>query len=269
MSGGCPMAVLMCHAPIVVPAVGGHRADDCAHTTAAMREVARRLVASPPDVLVVISPHAPRRATAWGLLPGPFVQGDFGAFGAPQTAHRFPVPEPARQALARAAEAAGLETWEPPRRPLDHGALVPLHFVAEAGWHGPTLVLALPWPGTETEAAMGSTLAQVARERSERWHVLASGDLSHRLRPDAPAGYHPRAAHFDRALADALGAGDLRAAAAIDPALRELAAEDVIDSVIVAAGAIGWDSTGHALLAYEGPFGVGYLEAVLRDAPVT
>jgi AmmeMemoRadiSam system protein A len=54
----------------------------------------------------------------------------------------------------------------------------------------------------------------------------------------------------------------------VDLDLRELAAEDVVDSCAVAAGAVDYRSDGHRTYGYEGPFGVGYLEALLyEDAP--
>lgn len=256
-------AALMCHAPIVLPEIGDGRAAECARTTGAMREVARRVVAHRPDLLALISPHAPRHATRWGLVEDARIGGSFTRFGFPGLRLELPgAPEAARDVRAL-AEHRGLGCWAAEGSDLDHGSLVPLSFLVEAGWRGPTLVVALPYPGTGTEAEMGDVLREAAARRGERWAIVASGDMSHRLQPDAPAGYHPRAREFDRAFVTALAAGDLRAACAVDPALRDLAAEDVVDSATVAAGAIGFRSDGHELLSYEGPFGVGYCEALL------
>ncbi|HEX4353594.1 MAG TPA: AmmeMemoRadiSam system protein A, partial [Polyangiales bacterium] len=103
-----------------------------------------------------------------------------------------------------------------------------------------------------------------------RWVVLASGDMSHRLIPGAPSGYHPLAKEFDRTFKARIDAGDLRGACAIDGDLRQIAAEDVVDSTKVAAAAVGYRSQGHRVYAYERPFGVGYLEAVLfEESPPT
>jgi MEMO1 family protein len=142
---------------------------------------------------------------------------------------------------------------------------VPLYFVRHAGWDGPTLLIALPYPGTGSEDAMGRAIAAAATAASQRWAILASGDMSHRLIPSAPAGYHPQAKVFDRSFKQRIDAGDLRGACSVDPDLRELAAEDVVDSCTVAAAAVGYDGRGHRTYGYEGPFGVGYLEAVLYE----
>ncbi|MCA9712272.1 MAG: hypothetical protein KDK70_40925, partial [Myxococcales bacterium] len=145
-------------------------------------------------------------------------------------------------------------------------AVVPLWFLAEAGYGGPTLVVALPYPGADGEARFGQLLRDVAQARDERWAVVASGDMSHRLRPDAPAGFHPRAREFDEGFVAALRSSDYARAVAPDPALRELAGEDVVQSTCVAAAAVGYAARGARVLAYEGPFGVGYCEAVLYSS---
>ena len=50
--------------------------------------------------------------------------------------------------------------------------------------------------------------------------------------------------------------------------LQDLAAEDAVDSTLVAAAAANWDAAGHEVLSYEGPFGVGYGVAILYQAPL-
>jgi aromatic ring-opening dioxygenase LigB subunit len=185
-------------------------------------------------------------------VSGP-IRGDFGAFGVSSVG----IDLPAAPSVVR--ELAGDTVLLEPRA-LDHGAMVPLWFVQEAGWRGPTAVIALPWV-EGGEAAMGEAIARASG--AERWAVLASGDMSHQLQPGAPSGFDPRARTFDETFVRHVAAGDLRGAAAIDAELRALAAEDVVASVAIGAAAAGWRSEGHRLIAYEGPFGVGYCEAVL------
>jgi hypothetical protein len=240
-------SALMCHAPIVVPAVGGDEIAHCQRTTRAMREVASRAVASRPDRLVLVSPHAPRLKGAWGAYRGPH-RGSLADFRAPQVRVELPdAPE--------VAEAVGAEAIL--TRPLDHGAMVPLSFLWEAGWRGPTAILALPWEGGGGQA-VGAAIAGLPG----RTAMIASGDMSHRLQPGAPSGYHPRAAAFDRAFVAGLRAGRWAEALAAEP--RALAAEDVVDSTRVAMAAVPGPNNAE-VLSYEGPWGVGYTEAVFWD----
>jgi AmmeMemoRadiSam system protein A len=254
----------MCHAAVVVPDVARHRARQCSDTTRAMGDVAARLCAHAPDVLVVISPHAARHATRWGICTETPLQGDFGKFGATQIGITLPGAPDAAARLAPLARELKLTTRELAGT-LDHGALVPLHFVHKAGWNGPTLVLAPPLSGARTEERMGQAIARAAEEAGERWAILASGDMSERLIPGAPGGYHPLAKEFDRTFKARIDAGDLRGACAIDSDLRELAGEDVVVPCRVASAAVGYRSQGHHTYAYQRPFGVGYIEAVLYE----
>lgn len=256
----------MCHAPIVVPGVGGARATECIATTRAMRRAARRLVEAQPDVIVVLSPHAPRARQHWQVADNTSLRGDFGAFGEPQLQVELPGAPEAAARLVESARECGVQARAWTSHELDHGALVPLYFVQDAGYRGRTLLLAFPGHACdEDEHRLGQLLAAVAAAAGERWCVLASGDLSHRLQVGAPAGYHPRAAEFDRAFVSALVRRDYRAACSPDRTLRALAAEDVVASVRVAAAATDYSAQGAALLQYEAPFGVGYTEAVLND----
>jgi len=65
---------------------------------------------------------------------------------------------------------------------------------------------------------------------------------------------------------DALRSGDLSKACSPDPTLRELAGEDVVDSVELAVAATGNTGAGGKVLSYEGPFGVGYCIGILSGA---
>src|SRR5208283_773143 len=71
----------------------------------------------------------------------------------------------------------------------------------------------------------------------------------------------------DGAFIECLRAGDYRKLPDFDPELRELAAEDAVDSTLVAAAAVNWNAAGHEVLGYEGPFGVGYGVAILYQPP--
>ncbi len=248
-------AALLCHAPIVVPAIGGARASECATTTAAMRRVAQAVVATQPPWLVVCSPHTPRHADRWGLVAGEVLTGSFARFGHPELALTLP------NAASRAREALSEVPLEQvPSQPLDHGAMVPLWFLFEAGWRGPTAVLSVPWANRDAHA-IGAALAHTDAA------LVASGDMSHRLIPGAPAGHDPRAQAFDDAFVASLRQGDLRSATEPDPTLRELAAEDVVDTTEVLRGALGDRVPFDPVVAYEGPFGVGYCEALFLPEP--
>jgi len=258
---------LLPHPPIVVPAVGKEHLDECRSTFDAARRFASRLVASSPHRLVLISPHAPRHRRAFGIATGPVLSGDLGRFGAADAAVALPDDPELRHHLAVRCDTADIALAPISPQPLDHGAVVPLWFLQHAGWRGPTTVLALPgsMPRGLVER-FGEALGQALAELGEPAALVASGDMSHRVLPGAPAGYHPRALDFDRQLTERVRRGRLDSLPALDPELRELAAEDAADTSILVSAALDFEARGAEVLSYEHPFGVGYLVAVFYDA---
>jgi len=263
-----PIAIagLLPHPPIAVPDVGGERAADCRATTSACTALAERVVEADPDRLFLVSPHSPRDRRAFGLWGGARLRGDLAVFRAPGAAVDLPNDLELARRVGDEALAEGIDTWElPGGEPLDHGAVVPLVFLTRAGWSGPTCIAALPLasdPGREQ--AFGRALRRALSDLPGRTALVASGDMSHRVLPGAPAGFHPRALDFDRTVCERVSAGDLSGLCEIDPGLRGVAAEDVVDSSAVVIGALGSDARGVELLSYEHPFGVGYLVAVFH-----
>jgi MEMO1 family protein len=256
-------AVLMPHAPILVPAVGGSRGEASAASSRAMRAAANKALSLHPETVVLVSPHSPRKSGAFGLWADDLLQGSFEQFGAPQARVKLPHDPQLVSAIAAAAHAQSLKTWNLQRHALDHGALVPLWFLAEAGWAGPTVVTSLNYPDEGGRTEWGEAIAAAAKTLRRRIVLIASGDMSHRLTAEAPCGFHPQAHQFDETFIRLIRAGDYRALPTIPAGLRELAAEDAVDSTVIAAAAVDWSAAGHEVLNYECPFGVGYGVAIL------
>lgn len=255
-------AYLMPHPPIIVPAVGRDGLRRCASTRQACAEVAARVAAIAPARLVLVSPHAPRLAKAAAVFATSRISGSLARFGA--AGARVDLLNDLD--LVSRLTAAG-RPFGPVEAPLDHGALVPLWYLADAGWSGPTAVVGLPGRADRDELRrQGEALGAALEALPGPIVLIASGDMSHRVTPGAPAGYDPRAVGFDLTVRDLVAAGDLDGLFELDDDLREAAAEDVIDPVLVVASAIGFDARGTAVLSYEHPFGVGYLVAVLHEA---
>jgi aromatic ring-opening dioxygenase LigB subunit len=95
--------------------------------------------------------------------------------------------------------------------------------------------------------------------------LVASGDLSHRLIVGGPYQYEPTAHLFDDQIVAAIARGDARAVLEVDTGLRERAGECGYRSIVIALGAVDEDLRDCEVLSYEGPFGVGYMVAVLSE----
>ncbi len=255
------------HPPIIIPEIGRDRLNEVTQTVEGLRQVMHRLVAVTPDSVVVISPHAPRDPRSFSAYTGPRLRGDFAPFLAPHVELEFPNDVPLLSRIATLCHDRGISIWMiPAGRELDHGALVPLYFLREAGWTSSIVVFGLPFElDVDRHFRFGECIAEAARQLRRKIALIASGDMSHRLTPDAPYEYHPRAHLYDERIVAAVANGAVDDILNIDPALRELAGEDTYQSLLVALGANGRTFHHPRVISYEGPFGVGYLTAILAD----
>jgi AmmeMemoRadiSam system protein B len=149
--------------------------------------------------------------------------------------------------------------------PLDHGALVPLYYLHEAGWQGRVVVIGFTHQSNDEHLAFGRAIAKAAEAINRKIALVASGDLSHRLIVGGPYEYEPTAHLFDEQIVDAIERGDSSGVINIDSGLRDRAGECGYRSIVIALGSVGENLRGHQVLSYEGPFGVGYMVAVLTE----
>lgn len=254
------------HPPIIVPEIGGDRLAECMTTVRGVERMMQRLVASRPDTVVIISPHAPLDPRSFSAYSGPRLRGDFWDFGAPEVEFNISNDLVLLSRLAALCQERNIPLWlVPAGRRLDHGTMVPLYYLVKAGWTSKVAVVGLSFlPGRE-HVRFGEAIAEAAAQVNLRLAICASGDMSHRLKPDAPAGFSERAHLYDEAIVAALREGDFEKILAIDPDLREEAGEDIYRSLLIAYGAIGRKLHRTEVFSYEGPFGVGYMAAVLAD----
>jgi AmmeMemoRadiSam system protein A/AmmeMemoRadiSam system protein B len=255
------------HPPIMVPEVGRESIAAVVDSIDAMSELTKRLIDSGAETVVLISPHAPLEVNAFVAYDGPEVYGDFSRFNAPDTYFSLAVDE---ELLAKIRDFAAAEQFEIaslPENDLDHGTAVPLYFLLRNGWRGKVVTLGYSFLSNDDHLRFGSCIRSAVDELGRRVAFIASGDLSHRLRPEAPAGYNPDAHVFDEHVVDALRANQPQRIVDIDFSLRRLAGECGFRSMLVAIGASSELPLSCDVLSYEAPFGVGYLVAQLTNQP--
>jgi MEMO1 family protein len=255
------------HPPIMVPEVGRESIAGVMNSIDAMAELTKRLIESGSESVVLISPHAPLEADSFVAYEGPEVYGDFSNFNAPDTRFAVRVDEELLSAIKRTAAAKNYDVSILPEQDLDHGIAVPLYFLLQNGWRGKVVTLGYSFLSNEDHLRFGSCIKEAVDQVGRRVAFIASGDLSHRLKPQAPAGYNPNAHIFDEEVVDALRSNAPQQIVRIDHNLRRLAGECGYRSMLVAIGASSDLPWSCEVLNYEAPFGVGYLVAQLINQP--
>src|SRR5215212_9121652 len=251
------------HPPIMVPEVGGAHVTDVRASLDAMRDLTERIKACGAETVVLVSPHAPLERSTFVAYGGARLRGDFANFRAPQAIVEAPLDEELLGAIQQAAaeERYRVVVLEP--QDLDHGTAVPLYFMLRNGWAGRVVALGYSFLSDEDHVRFGECVRRAVEVTRHPAAFVASGDLSHRLKPGAPAGFDPDARQFDEQVVAALRANAPGGIPRIDQSLRRLAGECGYRSMLVALGAASAVARDCEVINYEAPFGVGYLVAQL------
>ncbi len=253
-------AYVVPHPPLAHRAVGRGKERHIADTLEGFRRVAADIAKKAPDTVILISPHAPAYADYFHITPGDKVEGSLAQFGAPEAVFSYELDTTLCEAIADAYREAGLPGGLEGASgdALDHGAMVPLHFIEEA--YSAFRLVRLSPSGLRLHDHLRAGLAiHHAVERTERRVVLiASGDLSHRLKHEGPYGFAEEGPLFDEQLVEVLRSKQFERLATFDASLTERAAECGLRPFTMMGGALeGLDVDAH-FHSYEGPFGVGY-----------
>lgn len=259
-------SALMPHPPVLVPQVGHGREKEAGPTLDGVTKLCRAVeqCKTVPDVLVVLSPHHPYVPNALFLNKSSSAQGSLARFGAPGVRVSWRSASDKLNELATALKKAGLPAayGEMEDVSQDHGSLVPLYFLSGCfpGNTLPPVIMANPAGLTPEQALSFGRLLRGLSGQS-RMAMLASGDLSHRLKTDGPYGLHPDGPVFDQAVVEALQCGTPSRLLELPPTVRENAGECGLRPVLALLGLCEGPLE---IFSYEGPFGVGYCTA-FRD----
>ena len=260
------------HPPIMVPEVGKDALGEVRSSVEAMAELTDRILASDAETVVLISPHAPLEADSFVAYQGPILQGEFSRFQAPEAQFQTLVDDELLEAITTSAAKEDFQLTKLAEMDLDHGTAVPLYFLLANGWRGKVVALGYSFLSNQDHLRFGGCIKKAIDKLGRRTAFVASGDLSHRLKPRAPAGYNPDAHQFDEAVVEAIQSCEPHRIAEIDHNLRRLAGECGYRSMLVALGAVREVEQDCEVLSYEAPFGVGYMVAQLTgpgaDIPV-
>lgn len=275
------MSIVFCgimpHPPIAVPEVGGAESDMIKATCEAMVELGRRIKESGAETLVMISPHATVFGDAIAINALPSTRGDLAAFRAPQVVLSYRYDQELGREITWQAEDLAVPVAEIDQKladrlkvslELDHGFLVPLYFLQQAGLKLPLVPCSMGLFPPEKLYAFGLAVKQAAEATKKKVAVIASGDLSHRLTADAPAGYDPKGREFDQAIADHIKSLDVMGLINLDEDLCRRAGECGLRPITMMLGALDGLAAKSEVLSYEGTFGVGYLVAALQPSGV-
>lgn len=261
------------HPPLLIPEIGRTDRDRVSLTDQGLTKLAGLIHNSQPDLLIMISPHGSVFSDAIAILHKPVLQGDLGQFGAPQISFAEKIDLEFASELEKSAEELGIMVALLDEKKikeyridgnLDHGIMVPLHYIRKIRPNTPLLAITIGMLPYEDLYFFGTLIKQLSAKLEKKVAVIASGDLSHRLTPHAPAGYNPHGREFDQFLVKALKKYQVEKLFSVDNNLIEKAGECGFRPLILMLGTLDGLKVKSEVISYEGPFGVGYCVAAFK-----
>lgn len=257
------------HPPIILPEVGRGEEQKIEKTARAYRAVAKHIAELKPETIVMTSPHSIMYADYFHISPGSGARGDLRAFGVSGVTAEASYDEVFAKSIGIQAEEDGIPagTLGEKDSRLDHGTLIPLRFLEPFNLSFEVVRIGLSGLPMIDHYRFGESIAKAADKLDRRIVIIASGDLSHKLKADGPYGFAPEGPAFDADVTTAMRHADFLRFLTYEPGFCERAAECGLGSFAIMAGALDGMAVDPELLSYEGPFGVGY--AVAAFYPVS
>ena len=261
------MAALTPHPPIIIPEIGKERRREVEKTIRSLEELAGEVEDKNPDIIITISPHGPVFTDAISILDQEELEGDFGDFACPEVGMTLKTDQEFIKKIKGNAHknsievitlsTADLEKYNYLGR-LDHGVMVPLYFIKQRKIDVPVIPITMGLLEYEKLYQFGKVIKRTVEEIGLDAVIIASGDLSHRLKPGAPAGFNPMGEEFDKRLISLLAEEKYEDILNTDSQLIEKAGECGLRPLIIMLGTLTGGNFSSEVKSYEGPFGVGY-----------
>lgn len=252
-------AAITPHPPLLIPNIGKEEIKKVEKTQKALEQLEQDLYLSKPDIIAVISPHGSLFPDAFSVNANTRFVANFAQFGDLKTKAEWP-GEPALAAqISHNSYEARIPVQLMSEEALDHGSAVPLFYLTPHLPNCRVLSLGYSMLDNKTHLGFGELLKETFMNMDKRVAVIASGDLSHGLTTDAPAGFSKVGKEFDAKVIELLEAHNTVGYSQLDFKFVEEAAECGYRSFLILLGILQGVNYTFKNYSYEGPFGVGYL----------
>lgn len=258
--GGISAAVMAPHPPLIIPEIGRGEEDKIQNTIDAYRKAAKYIADCKPETIVILSPHQIMYADYFHISPGKSTKGDFGNFRARDVKFEVSYDTEFVEELCRLAGERELPagTMGERDKKLDHGTMVPLYFVDQFCHDYKIVRIGLSGLPLTKHYELGECIREAAERLNRKTVIIASGDLSHRLKEDGPYGFQEEGPVYDERIMAVMGTGNFSELFDFSEKFCEKAGECGHRAFTIMAGAFDQTEVRTEKLSYEGPFGVGY-----------
>jgi MEMO1 family protein len=247
------------HPPILIAEIGKSEVEKVKQTEQALKTLEQDLYLTKPQIIITISPHGSLFSDAFSINAHTEFKSFFEQFGDLSTKIEWRGATNIAAKIAHKANPIDLPVRLVSEEKLDHGSSVPLHFLTQHLPDVKILPVGYCMLDRKEHIKFGEFLKDIILQSDQRIAVIASGDLSHTLKTEAPAGFHKDGQAFDRQLIELLEANNIPGILNLDSELVDNAKECGFRSLLILLGIIKNMNITFKNYSYEAPFGVGYL----------
>jgi len=253
-------AFMLPHPPIIIPDIGRGEEKKIQKTMEAYHAAARKIASLKPETIVLTSPHQILYADYFHISPGESASGDLSQFHAPHVQMEVRYDTEFVEQLCQLADASDFPagTQGERDRRLDHGTMVPLYFVNQYLKDYRLVRIGLSGLPLKMHYQLGQYIQEADKLLNRTTVLIASGDLSHRLKEDGPYGYQKEGPEYDSRIMEVMGKAAFGELFGFSEDFCEKAGECGHRSFTIMAGALDKQGVEAEALSYEGVFGVGY-----------
>lgn len=254
-------AALTPHPPLLIPSIGKEAIKKIDKTKRALEKLEEDLYLSHPELIIIISPHGHLLPDAFTINVNPEFETNLTDFGDLTTRLTFRGEMDLASTIREEAKKENFPVVLLSNQSLDHGVAVPLFYLTSHLKQIDILPLGFCNLDYRRHVDFGYFLKECIMNSNKRIAVIASGDLSHSLTTDAPAGFHPSGKIFDNKIQELLATHNTTGFLQLEPDFIEEAAACGFRSLLILMGILRGINFKYKFYNYEAPFGVGYLTA--------
>lgn len=248
------------HPPILIPTIGKENLDVIKKTKLAMEKLAGDLYALKPDTIIIFTPHGEVDKNKITINQSPILKASLAEFGDLVTKLEWKGDLGMSYTIYEHFETKDIIRLVHEEE-VDHGISVPLSYLSQGLKEVKIIPISYSGADLKSHFNFGKELSSLIKKSNERIAVIASGDLSHSLTEDSPAGYAPEGKKFDKKLVELIKEKKYDKIVKIDEDFIKKAGECGMRSISMLLGVIDEVDLKPNVLSYECPFGVGYLVA--------
>lgn len=248
------------HPPIIIPEIGKGEEKAIQSTIDSYQKIAEKISHIKPQTIIIISPHAESYYDYLRVSNGDKAIGDFANFQASKVKFEVQYDQDFINNILDLTKSLSFPLTDVFKRTdkLDHGTMIPLYFINQKYTNYKIVRFSLSGLSLETHYQFGKLLDVIINETDDDYVVVASGDLSHKLKKDGPYGLSKEGLDFDKKFLEILQENHLDQLKNFDNKFLEKAAECGLRSMIILSGILSNYNYYTNVLSYEAPFGVGY-----------